>query len=66
MQNGIRKTVIATAESSEHKNSSMDPDEAIRQRLAELRTSDSSKDKGVEMCNIILWQGSPEVMIAAF
>ncbi|PFX28245.1 Zinc finger FYVE domain-containing protein 19 [Stylophora pistillata] len=45
LQNGIRKTVIATAESSEHKNSSMDPDEAIRQRLAELRTNDSSKDK---------------------
>lgn len=44
-QDGLEKTVITRAESLEHENSSIDPDEAIRQRLAELRANDSCKDK---------------------
>ena len=63
-QDGLGKTVITRAESLEHENSSIDPDEAIRQRLAELRANDSCKDKGDVICNIIIMLGSPEITLS--
>ena len=62
-QDGLGKTVITRAESLEHENSSIDPDEAIRQRLAELRANDSCKDKGDVICNIIFMLGSPKITL---
>ena len=42
---GTGKTIVPTTASSEDENLSADPDEAIRRRLAELRTEDSCTGK---------------------